>query len=229
LENGDIIAQDKLLKLMQKLSGYQKLVDYLARINIGLDLNNLLLASDVHSADQFEDEAFVMALRDGVKVNNMNVTQVRNCRWKPSCYEFDAAVKDKAHMVVTVGPQIPLINEYRQCLNLYPVIKDFINSAFTLIIGEKNIPVSDWQQLIETVKSETFKGSTLQRYKGLGEMNPEQLWETTMNPEKRCLLQVTINDVIKADDMFTTLMGDKVEPRREFIQNHALEVSALDI
>lgn len=229
LANGDLITQENLLKLMQKLSGYQKLVDYLARINIGLDLNNLLLASDVHSADQFEDESFVMALRDSVKANNMNVTQVRNCRWKPSCYEFDAAVKDKAHMVVTVGPQIPLINEYRQGLALYPVIKDYINSAFTLIIGEKNITVADWQQLIETVKNETFRGSTLQRYKGLGEMNPDQLWETTMNPEKRCLLQVTINDVIKADDMFTTLMGDKVEPRRDFIQNHALEVSGLDI
>ena len=229
LASGEVIAQENLLKLMQKLSGYQKLVDYMARINISLELNNLLLAQDVHSADQFEDDSFVATLRDSVKGSNMNVTQLKNCRWKPSCYEFDAAVKDKAHMVVTVGPQIPLINEYRQCLALYPAIKDYLNSAFTIVAGEKTVAVADWQQLIDTVKSETFKGSTLQRYKGLGEMNPEQLWDTTMNPEKRSLLQVTINDAIKADDMFTTLMGDKVEPRREFIQNHALEVSELDI
>ena len=229
LASGEVIAQEDLLKLMQKLSGYQKLIEYLARINIGLELNNFLLAQNVHSADQFEDEAFVQALREGVKAKNLNVGPVRACRWKPSCFEFEAAIKDKAHMVVTVGPQIPLINEYRQCLNLYPLIKDYLHSSFTIESANKTIPVETWQDLVETVKSETFKGSTLQRYKGLGEMNPDQLWETTMNPEKRTLLQVTINDAVKADDLFTTLMGDKVEPRREFIQNHALEVSALDI
>ena len=229
MDSDDIIEKENLLILMQKLSGYQKLIEYLARINIGLDLNNFLLDQHVNSADQFEDESFVNSLREGVREKNLNVTQVRTCRWKPSCYEFDAAVKDKAHMVVTVGPQIPLINEYRQCLNLYPAIKDYLHNTFSIESANKTIQVENWQSLIDTVKSETFKGSSLQRYKGLGEMNPDQLWETSMNPEKRTLLQVTINDVVKADDLFTTLMGDKVEPRREFIQNHALEVSALDI
>jgi DNA gyrase subunit B len=69
----------------------------------------------------------------------------------------------------------------------------------------------------------------VQRYKGLGEMNPEQLWETTMNPDKRTLLQVQIEDVVDTDEIFTILMGEEVEPRREFIQTNALEVSLLDI
>jgi DNA gyrase subunit B len=96
-------------------------------------------------------------------------------------------------------------------------------------LDAEDMRAETWQEMVQMVRNESFKGSHLQRYKGLGEMNPEQLWETTMNPDNRTLLQVQINDAEAADEMFTTLMGDKVEPRREFIQNHALEVTELDI
>lgn len=89
--------------------------------------------------------------------------------------------------------------------------------------------LSDMSSVVQFVTSVGKKGIGVQRYKGLGEMNPEQLWETTMNPEKRTLLQVRVDDAVEADEIFTTLMGDQVEPRRDFIYRNALYVSNLDV
>jgi DNA gyrase subunit B len=137
-------------------------------------------------------------------------------------------------MATILGPNIPLSNEYRHALELYKTMKPYLGAAFTVTRtatgGQETVLTAEnWHRLIELVREETFKGSHLQRYKGLGEMNPEQLWDTTMNPANRMLVQVKIDDVEMTDDIFTTLMGDKVEPRRDFIQNHALEVADLDI
>jgi DNA gyrase subunit B len=107
--------------------------------------------------------------------------------------------------------------------------KDSAKPIFTIKQEKAQKGLYSLKEVLEYVKEVGKEGMTIQRYKGLGEMNPTQLWETTMDPEKRTLLKVTLEDAVEADAMFTVLMGESVEPRREFIEKHAHEVKVLDI
>ncbi len=121
--------------------------------------------------------------------------------------------------------------EYQLLLQAYAQVEDVCRDekAFISSDGQEEATVADRQELLNFFLSRARKGQYIQRYKGLGEMNPEQLWETTMDPDRRVLLQVKIEDAVEANEIFTVLMGDQVEPRREFIENNALNVANLDI
>jgi DNA gyrase subunit B len=119
--------------------------------------------------------------------------------------------------------------ELRPLRDAAALLHGLVREGAQVIRGGKSQPVSSFAQAQAWLLEEAKKGRQIQRFKGLGEMNPEQLWETTVNPDTRRLLRVRIEDAVASDQIFSTLMGDVVEPRREFIENNALKVANLDV
>jgi DNA gyrase subunit B len=151
--------------------------------------------------------------------------------------EVQAGEDDSAgHRVTISGPPRVVFStdllkspDYSALVDLWEKVAAAAKGPTTILEDGKETPVAGLDALWQGALERSRAGATFQRYKGLGEMNPEQLWETTMNPETRTLLRVTMEDAVAADEMFTVLMGDAVEPRRDFIERHALDVANLDV
>ena len=119
--------------------------------------------------------------------------------------------------------------EYRHLANLAKKISGLIEPGAYVSRDSREERITNFAAGFDWLMGEAKKGLSIQRYKGLGEMNPEQLWDTTMDPNTRRMLRVAVEDAVAADQIFTALMGDQVEPRREFIEQRALEVVNLDV
>lgn len=226
------ISGKSLAKRLEKLHRYRFFVDKLRRRDYWQELLELLCAHGIRYKKQFEngDKDLVKLEKDLAK-RGYGVD--KKLDEEHGLYELIISGGGEADAIagkVKVNHELIDSAEYRALFGLYQELEDFHKPPFTVSSnGATETVLNSKEELLAYLMKAAQKGITLQRYKGLGEMNPEQLWETTMDPETRRLLQVTIDDMAAADQVFTTLMGDKVEPRREFIESHAHEVENLDI
>jgi DNA gyrase subunit B len=207
-----------------------------------IELNTLFVKVNRHLQDSrvLEYLLEVNASTKGFLTETANVDSLKD-KLKSFGYTLDVAMdmehgeykityREGSQSPRTVGHQLLSGGDYQRLTALHKALSDTDRPPFVVRVeGKDETKLSSRQALIEHLMELGKKDLQITRYKGLGEMNPEQLWETTMDAEKRTLLQVQINDKVLTDDIFTILMGDAVEPRRQFIEANALEVTNLDI
>jgi len=238
------LSGHRLYLFICDLSEYFSHIEKLTKRGIPPKLVELLIHQGVEDKNFLQDQSRMSALRNqliqkGYRVDELKWSEERGI------YELMVTGQDgtedkeeisgpiaESFAPIKIGRGLIYSNNYQKCLFTGKNIKKHDFPPYNIFIKDKEEPAGsarDKKELLDLLFKEGKKGINVQRYKGLGEMNPDQLWNTTMNPEKRNLLQVKIEDMVDTDEIFTILMGEEVEPRREFIQNNALEVSILDI
>nr|CAD0105516.1 DNA gyrase subunit B [Aliivibrio sp. A.H1309/4.1] len=233
--NESIFGQE-LENLIRTFNGVVKLLERMSR-RYPLPLLNRLVYTPRLTQDECENEATVQAWTDALVIALNDNEQGASQYTAALQFNEELNIHQPKLVVRTHGVQheyvlsADLLNskEYGRIADLSEALNGLIEEGAYAQRGERKQPVETLDEAIAWLIKDSRRGVYLQRYKGLGEMNPEQLWETTMDPDSRRMMQVTINDAVSADELFTTLMGDHVEPRRNFIEENALRVANLDV
>ncbi|HUV50976.1 MAG TPA: DNA topoisomerase (ATP-hydrolyzing) subunit B [Anaerolineae bacterium] len=238
------LSEHNLYLFLCDLAEYFENMSKLESRGIKQDFIELLIRQGVENVKFLKDKQQMTHLKDlllknGYSVDGPSWNQERDIYEimvspKESIYQdaLATAISGREMKPVKIGRGFVCSSDYQRCLVIEKNILKFDYPPFLVFNNDKtgvDIVKNDKKELLSFLIAEGKNGLAVQRYKGLGEMNPDQLWETTMDPNKRTLLQIKIEDLVEADEIFTILMGEEVEPRREFIQNNALNVSVLDI
>ena len=242
-EEENILSEHNLYLFMTNLSEYFLIISRLKRQGIPGDLIELLIKEGAESKKFLQDRQKMTQLKKTLMEKDYHVDELT---WNSErdVYEMmvtpsfgqkgllSGKMPNRKAKPIKIGRSLIYSGDFQKNLLLSKNIFKYDSPPFLVFNQDdenNSIRTDDKKDLLSFFMEEGKKGLGIQRYKGLGEMNPIQLWETTMNPDKRTLLQVKIEDVVETDEIFTVLMGEAVEPRREFITSNALEVNILDI
>jgi DNA gyrase subunit B len=222
--------------LAEKYVSVMTMLDRLERRYDRLVLEQMLYLPEV-SEDKLEDAAWMNDWAVQLEASLKHAANGEGAEYKVTLSELDDDIAGlsiwRGRHGVSDSRELSKLffmsPEYLRIAALNRDLTDLIGEGAYVVRGENRKEIGSFKEAMDWMMTEARKGQSFQRYKGLGEMNPAQLWDTTVNPETRRLMQVRIEDVVAADEIFTTLMGDQVEPRREFIESNALAVENLDI
>jgi DNA gyrase subunit B len=223
---GEFIKGKAVISVLKRIYEYVNLLNWFVLRRKDIDILEYLLSKDIEDT----------ILKDKVVLDSLcREIQEKFTNVKVLDITFDEEHACYAVELRRLGKRVRLMDEFlnspdfKELKVRYNIVKDLAPQPYVIKVKEEEHAFENIKDLFNAVLDTARKGLTIQRYKGLGEMNPQQLWETTMDPEKRTLLQVTVEDSVQADEIFTILMGDQVEPRKEFIVKHALEARNIDI
>ncbi len=233
--NGNSISGSRLLNLVKKVMKIETVLDRFEKEEKNRTVMRILAGDPVFSPDDFKTEGAL--LKVAKRTSKAIGERLEGYRMEPDPeydgYKLILDYRMKGQIFTTVLDReifkSPRFIEIKDLLNQVSALGEPPYTVVTEDEEKGRKELASMTALVEHVTAMGQKGISIQRYKGLGEMNPDQLWETTMNPEKRTLLQVRVDDFVTADEIFTTLMGDHVEPRKEFIYKNALYASNLDV
>ena len=227
----DPLSEEKFYEFLLNMTDYYESVNLLKKRDFDTDLLLTLIKNKVTSKLFLEDKSNLEALSKMLSTGEYQTGDIEFDEER-GIYEMDILDGDGKNKLVRAGRELLSTNDYQKMGRAYKKVEEFDKAPFAIASKQVDAKIvntlESMDELFYFIMGEAKKGINIQRYKGLGEMNADQLWETTMNPDKRIMLKVEIEDAEKADEIFTLLMGEEVEPRRNFIQKHALEVSSLD-
>ncbi len=223
---GQFIKNKALITHLKRLYRFERLIEWFERRRKDPRLLHSILSSGANK-ETLKDREKVEELLQKVRETDPAIS-FGEIEFDEEHQTYGVVIR-KQNYKLTLDFNFITSPEFREIDNLYAIIRDLGELPYKVQVKDGIKEIGSSKELLEFVLATAKKGLNIQRYKGLGEMNPTQLWETTMDPEKRTLLQVTVQDSVEADNIFTVLMGDQVEPRKEFITTHALEARNIDI